>query len=106
MKMVGHQAVSQNSHRLTKCSLAHHLQKGVVVIFLTEDLRTSVASIEDMISESSQGSPSNARQRINPERALKQTARLPKLSRDLELLAMSIFPVLVTSKAKMEVHDV
>jgi site-specific DNA recombinase len=49
VKMIGHKAASQNSHRYAKRRLSHDFDKGLIVVGFVEHGGASVSAIEDMV---------------------------------------------------------
>jgi hypothetical protein len=63
VKMVGHQAVAEDSHRHAfdpRFRFCHQVQKGGVVFGLAEDLLAAIAAIQDVIAIIAGRSPSGA----------------------------------------------
>jgi hypothetical protein len=56
VKMVGHQAISQESHRRAFAGPAEQFEKSGLVAVLAKDAAAAIASIEDMVAVAAQSS--------------------------------------------------
>jgi hypothetical protein len=60
VEVVGHQAGGQDAHRDWHGGLGDHVQEGVRVLGLVEDLGAGVTAVADMVGEAAPGGASGA----------------------------------------------
>jgi hypothetical protein len=65
VKMVGHQAIGEQTHGSSFAGLAEQLEKGIEVPILVEHGAAAVASIEDMVTVATLRSTSSTRHTLD-----------------------------------------
>jgi hypothetical protein len=61
VEMVGHEAESENAHRDALGGGRQEAEEGRVIVLLVEDFSAGIATVEDVITHSSDGSSSGTR---------------------------------------------
>jgi len=61
VKMVGHQAISEQAHAGKFTCLAQKFDEGGKIALLAEDSLAAIAPIEDLVAETALGSPCMSR---------------------------------------------